>query len=486
MKRFFTLKLLRRSLLGIALLVTIIGLVLAFEGWRGKRAWNKYKTELLARGEKLDWQEFIPPQVPDEQNFAMAPVFQAMNYKSGAVEPEMLVKKVGIEAREQGSQKKLPKIASPQAATITDLTQWKDFYIGNTNYPGVSESQSPAEAVLTALSRFDDEIKDFREAATRPYSRFPLIYEDNISMNLPHLTALKGATRVLELRAIAELEQGKSAEALNDMKLAFRLADSIKDEPLMICYLVRLSMWATTVATVKEGIARHAWSESDLKALQQSLSEADILSGYRTSVAGERAFSIEIMELMRQRRLPPEILGDDTSMAQAATVVPSGWLYQNTLTLTRWHQEITLPAVDPEKHTFNRDVLARGAEVIGNKNFAPYELFARMLFPAFMNCAKRTAHNQTLIDQAMVSCALERFYLVEHKYPETLNELTPRYLKTLPPDVVTGKPIRYERTPNGFYRLYSVGWDGKDNGGTLQGKDNDNDYDWVWQYPEKK
>src|ERR1035437_577559 len=54
---------------GLAALATLIALVCTEETWRGKRAWERYKHELEAQGEKLDWKDYIPPLVPDAQNF---------------------------------------------------------------------------------------------------------------------------------------------------------------------------------------------------------------------------------------------------------------------------------------------------------------------------------------------------------------------------------------------------------------------------------
>lgn len=38
------------------------------ENWRGQRAWAECKRELAARGARLDWDYYIPPPVPAEQN----------------------------------------------------------------------------------------------------------------------------------------------------------------------------------------------------------------------------------------------------------------------------------------------------------------------------------------------------------------------------------------------------------------------------------
>ena len=64
---------LRYSIIGLIWLVTVVVLVCVEETWRGQRAWENYKAQLIAKGEKLDWQSVAPAPVPDEQNFAQIP-----------------------------------------------------------------------------------------------------------------------------------------------------------------------------------------------------------------------------------------------------------------------------------------------------------------------------------------------------------------------------------------------------------------------------
>ena len=65
-------RILRRILIGLAILATLIAIFYAEEDWRGKRAWENCKRELEAKGAVLDWNKYIPPPVPDDQNFFMA------------------------------------------------------------------------------------------------------------------------------------------------------------------------------------------------------------------------------------------------------------------------------------------------------------------------------------------------------------------------------------------------------------------------------
>jgi hypothetical protein len=79
--------------------------------------------------------------------------------------------------------------------------------------------------------------------------------------------------------------------------------------------------------------------------------------------------------------------------------------------------------------------------------------------------AQRTARTQVFIDQALLVTGLERYRLTRGQYPESLQELLPAYAPWLPNDPVGNGPYHYRRLPSGDYQLWSVGWDGKDDGG---------------------
>src|SRR6266852_2328973 len=74
----FSWRVIRRTLIVLAWTATTIALFYGEENWRAWRAWNKYRHELEARGEQLDLKSFIPKPVPDEQNFAATPFFEAV------------------------------------------------------------------------------------------------------------------------------------------------------------------------------------------------------------------------------------------------------------------------------------------------------------------------------------------------------------------------------------------------------------------------
>jgi hypothetical protein len=108
------------------------------------------------------------------------------------------------------------------------------------------------------------------------------------------------------------------------------------------------------------------------------------------------------------------------------------------------------------------------------------------LLPALHNIPRRAAAAQTAADEAAIACALERYRLANGQFPENLDALVPKFMSVLPHDVISGGSYKYHLTSNGWFVLYSVGWNETDDGG-VPGNTlfDDKQGDWVWQYPAK-
>jgi hypothetical protein len=510
----------KRFLFGLACFASLVALFYTEENWRGKRDWEKYKREWEARGEKFDLKDFVPPPVPDDQNFALAPIFDATDklasrtWRSkhrnqspadgGSEWDTNLVDRLAMETTPDGEE--TGTSFGWQRAKLCDLKYWQEYYhtlAAKTNqFPVPPQPQSPAQDVLLALSKYDSAIEELREAGQRPDSRFPLDYDDEnpAEILLPHLAALKKCCLVLQLRAIAELENDQSEKALNDVKLMLRLTDSIRTEPFIISQLVRFANFQITLQPIYEGLAQHKWSDVQLAELNSELAKLDFLAGYKLSVRGERAAHIKVidwLELKRGRYW--ELLFDMTSYDQqnpmnnlketVEYLIPKGWFYQNDIMLAQMHQQWNLPAVDDEQQTVSPEKIAHADKAFESIN--SFHFLVRLLLPALGNFAKKTAFAQTSVNLARVAIALERYRLGHGKFPELLDPLAPQFIERIPHDIINGGPLHYRRTDDGQFVLYAVGWNETDDGGVvvLEGKKTEkvdiSQGDWVWQYPAK-
>ncbi len=66
---------------------------------------------------------------------------------------------------------------------------------------------------------------------------------------------------------------------------------------------------------------------------------------------------------------------------------------------------------------------------------------------------------------ALTAIALKRYQLKYKNYPQSLEAMVPEFIPTVPNDPVDGQPLRYRKDNQGTFLLYSVGENGKDDGG---------------------
>jgi hypothetical protein len=505
---FFSWRNFKRFVFGLACLATLIALTYAEEDWRGWHAWNQFKHEWEAKGEKFDFASVVPPPVPDDQNFALTPIvftsYGSMLTRDGKMIPYkdrdtnfVIRLKMDIVHNYEDS----PKNGNWQIAKISDLETWRNYYralAATTNeFPIPPQPQSPAADVLLALSKYDPAIEELRQASQLPYSRFPLDYdiENPEQILLPHLAILKQCSLVLQLRAIAELQNNQPRKAFDDVKLALQLTDKIHSEPFLISHLVRIAILQISLQPIYEGLASHEWSEEQLIALDAELAKLDFLADYKLAMRGEMGLQGgNIDYLIRNRReLFNMTSGNGASSGPLfiSSLIPNGWFYQNRLGCARMMEEFYIPVADVNQQMISPATIRHADSVLSaeTRKTTPYNILERMLLPALGNAVKKFAGAQSSVDLARTAIALERYRLAHGEYPESLDSLAPQFMAKVPRDVIGGGPLKYRRTSDGQFVLYSIGWNERDDGGVVSltkgGGVDINKGDWVWRYPAK-
>jgi hypothetical protein len=491
------------------LIILVVGFALflalfyGVEDFRGARAWAKFKQAQAADGEKLSLADFIPPPVADDQNFAMTPLlrttFDYIHATNGTrwrdTNAWQHLSNIRIDLGPRGVS--VPNLSDVQPDSAIDLKAFADFYRGNTNYPQSARPGTAAEDVLAALNKFEPDLKELREAsAARPFSRFPIeySYEPPAAILLPHLATIKSLTLICELRAIAELETQHPEDAFADVELGFRLSASIRDEPFLIDHLVRIAALNLTLHGIREGLTRHAWSDSQLAGFENTLTNIDLLGEYEHVMRGERAFTLSGVDFYRRQGFtgaPTSQLLESESSGNAFNWMPGGWYHQNMVLIGETYRDFMLPAVDVPNHAVTPALGDQMTEDIATRRLGPYNIIAKVLLPAIGKVSQRTARGQTSVDETVVACAIERYRLQHHELPDTLDALAPQFIAKIPNDLFGGKPLRYKKNADGSYLLYSIGWNMQDDDGvtahTSGGKPhpNPNEGDWVWEFPGK-
>ena len=512
--------------------LTVLALILLFytiEGWRGRRAWRQYEAEMKAKGVELNFDAFIPPPVPDEQNFAMTPflkplldfvpgtqVYKLPNAPSIAVDDLGAAKEL---ARDMGFELGGSKSARWEKGEATDLTS-----VLSSDEPSAPQrsrakqsatpvkkpaSQAEAAALVRQIQSqtIDPILEELRAASRKPYCRFNIKY-DNVPLAgvlLPHLAVIKIVTQQLVWRTAAELALGKTNEAFEDLSLGLYLSDALKGEPVFVSFLVRIACRQSLTQAIYDGIAAHQWSDAQLERLITGLGKDDFILDTRRALLGERAsFGVRSIEQVRYSEGGLQLddllnWGDENGLRVPRFkpihyVFPAGWLYFEQLSLCRAYDRSLEPLArwlesrgDPQEflrqsaHAYDAWVNDRAPLTILFK----HETLARMMVPAIGKAIGKGFRAQTVVELTRVACALERYHLAHGSYPEKLDALVPQCLPKLPHDPMSGKTFIYRQKGAKNYVLYSVGANFIDNGGTVEfGKNgivNSEEGDWVWK-----
>ncbi len=529
----FTWRTARAALFTVAALVTLIAVGYTVENWRGHRAWIQAKRTMEANGETLDISGFIPPPVPDEQNFAMARPWSdapggdylRLNFNHGAYQGmfHLLAHPYDNEGIFLPPSKMRQSAFGNMAESIPiDLKVWQQYYRDARAeamkhspkseydlFPIPDQPGNSAEDVLLALSRFDDGLRQLREAGRRPYSRFPVRYEDGFKMQIRHYGVIQSPSGVLRLRALAELELGREDAAYEEVKLQFRLAAAIQNEPLFIAHELRAGIISTALSTIWQGAAAHRWSDNHLAEFQSELEKLDFLHDYDRGMRFNRVLAFQAFQYMKRTRdleyfnaishnLEGQLQLDHFNRwAKTYRYMPAGWFDQNasefeksTRPLSECRLHTSASSVDIEDWR-RRLSEAKVGPIVEN----PYQFLATsyLVYPKISWRSTRTSqaffHAEALVRMGRIACALERYRLVHGDYPKKLEFLIPQGISSLPVDVFNGGPLHYQAIDADHFLLYSIGWNGRDDGG--KGSERHDAYgmdrsegDWVWKYPE--
>lgn len=554
--RWFTLRRVFLILMGLVVLVLVF---YAEEDVRGWWAWHQFKHKWEARGERFDYASIVPPPVPDDENFALTPIVAscyewALTKDGRRITPfrTNVVDRLRMNIYHwppgdtvSGIQ---PTNGDWRVGKMCDLKSWQAYYrtpftnvfwFTETNFgsywkpvtnPGSiltndfafpPTPRSPAADVLLALSKYNSTIEDLRKASALPYSRFPLNYGDMEpdSTNPPvvllmHLAPIKSCIQVLNLRAIAELENDQSGEALDDVKLELRLVDATRVEPILLSHLYRTEEVKILFQAVWEGLAKHKWTDAQLAAIEQELGKMDFLADNQLALRGERNESLALVDYYRKKRpyhefrqmfspafvnpggmSPgpddlPRIEREETIAAIVCCSIPGGWFYQNKVIIGQAYQQWWLNVTDPAKHETFPQIQEAGSKFVGSLPHKYWNWLARDFLRGSFATTIRLCYAQETTDLARIACALERYRLAHGEYPESLDALTSQFIDKIPHDIIGGQPLHYHRTDKGRFLLYSVGWNERDDGGKIGMVEGFNQLDimkgdWVWPFPKQ-
>jgi len=352
--------------------------------------------------------------------------------------------------------------------------------------------------LLARLEPFAPVFAELHQASRRPHARFNLRYEQAplLSMAIPHLAVVKKAGLMLQWQAVARLDLGQTEAAFEDLLLLGALADSIRDEPVLISHLVRVAAIRGAVQVVGQGLADRRWSASQLRRIEAQLAPLQLIAECRHALQAERAGGLRVIDqVQKERALLFHMADDDSSQAWApgtlARLIPAGWFDLEKSNYARGFDRLIEKSFAPDACRVNPAGLAEFEQHLDHlgvdSQLIRHRFFLCVLLSPMTKAIQRAAHAQTLVDLVRIASALDRRRQDLAAHPGRLEDLVPACLDALPADRITGQSLGYRKTEAGGFVLYAAGWNGRDDGGQIGLHENKSpnldEGDWVWPRP---
>jgi hypothetical protein len=314
-----------------------------------------------------------------------------------------------------------------------------------------------AKNVADLLNQNQAALELIRKGAKFAKCRYPIDLTKGADAELPHLSKLRDAARLLLLRAMTGFgENPQSAvESLSD---CFALAKSLEAEPLLISQLVRIGLQHLSTSTLERLLNLKELGDDRISPLLTILNEAECPASLQRAVAGEFCSGISIFQMSPQDRA--KMLGGPRTAPAPSSNPPT---HESDFLFYLRIMESTL-ATAKEPYPKRLGVTkSLSPQIIRSAKDQKYLVSARLL-PAVGTAVEKDGENVALLRCAVAALGVESFRQANGKLPESVHSLVPKFLVAVPVDPFDGNPLRYKKLPKG-YLVYSLGKDAKDDGG---------------------
>ena len=349
------------------------------------------------------------------------------------------------------------------------------------------------------------------KASTRPRWYSPLVAKDDdnqtvIECLLPAAQSARDALRVLLTRSTLRLHEGDIQGAKSDLLACHRLGRLVAQGPFLVEVLVGIAIDGMAVQG-DVALAHHGkLTAKQARAFQAELRDlppmARIIDKFEL---GERFFFLDAVNSMARDGIDSfdDLSGKEQdlfdqvirNMAQSAIdwdlILTMGNSYYDRMVAAG---KATRAERDAADEKLNRDLeqMAKDAKkpmkVLGNllSGQSPRQMVSRriggmlvaLLLPSTSAAIQAGERGDMNFGMGQVALALAAYRAENGKYPQRLEQLVPKYIEKIPDDVYSDGPILYKREGKG-YVLYSVGYDGVDNGGADYDPEGVDDHDDV-------
>jgi hypothetical protein len=301
-------------------------------------------------------------------------------------------------------------------------------------------------------------------------------------MLLPNLGGFRNIVRILGAKSCLEAEAGRPDVAWNLALTQLKVADALRNEPIIISFLVRIASISTSCETIQRICEVAPPNADQYKTLESLLLDYEDRAQLILALDGERLLCGEwAFNLLRNGSVGDlsANINNDSKLGEVLLRLYSAFkpllladqaAYMRIMgEYTRFAQSGNSDGSPPNEAT----VIERKAEQMRSR----LNIITSILVPAIGHVNERYWEIIAQMRITRAGIALLQEKKAQGAFPQTLEGVK---LKNLD-DPFSKEPLHYIPQGQGFI-LYSVGPDQKDNGGSPKEKKQKTDWDIVWAY----
>ena len=314
-----------------------------------------------------------------------------------------------------------------------------------------------------------------------------------IAILLPIAQESREAARVLTIRAMYRLGSDDIQGAFEDSLAVRRLGQLVSQGGTIIETLVGIACKGVA-ADVDEAISRHPKLTSK-QALQfrQELEKLKPVESMAVKIdVAERFMMLDVItSIVRDgpgafRQIDGNDADESNWFTKMLTRSSIDW-NQVTKLANGWYDRLTAALKKPTRKervdalaVIDAQIKAAAADA-QNKRSIVFAFLSRtrrtevmtnvlvaLLLPAVTAAQNAADRNDVKLDVIRLTYALEAYRRDHKRFPKVLGDLAPKYIAEVPQDRFAAGPFHYTQSETGFH-LYSIGPNGKDDGGIPRG-----------------
>ncbi len=312
------------------------------------------------------------------------------------------------------------------------------------------------------------------EGADIGYSFRPIDFSLGFNMRLSLLSETRECARLLRLASQVAVQQGDTEGAVKAVEAIFVLADSV-DAPATIMNLVKMAIWAMGVQQIEDMLCFQALTGEQLQTLSALLEPIESTESFEQSLIGERCSALYAFNGSAEDAAMLSSNSDENTL-WALIIIPRKILGLHDLDALSYIDMIqacleTMSLPRHEALVSIRSVVEEQRQEVG--------LLAKTLMPALVRIYELELRSVARIACTRIALAVEQYRSGTGQLPETLGQLVPRFVASVPLDPFDGYPLRFKPLDTG-YAVYSVGRDLADDQGEARktGKDRKEQTTW--------